>query len=188
MQWLRKPAGDPLAVSMPGVKLGDRLLVLGCSDTPLIAALATKAGLTGRACILDESDHVRERAAANVEREGALVESFAAPLTALPFDAAAFDIVVIRNSLANVAPDRQPLAAAEVHRVLRPGGRCVVIDDGARGGLAGLMGGGRSRGSYASDQGAPPLLSAAGFRGVRTLAEREGLIFVEGVKPGTLPA
>jgi hypothetical protein len=40
MRWFRKPAGDPLAVSMSGLKLGDRLLVLGCSDPRLIAALA----------------------------------------------------------------------------------------------------------------------------------------------------
>jgi ubiquinone/menaquinone biosynthesis C-methylase UbiE len=185
MPWFRKPAGDPLAVSMPGVKLGDRLLVVGCSDTALIAALASKAGLTGRACILDESDEIRERAAAAVEKDGVLVESFAARITTLPFEAGAFDVVVIRNALAAISEERRLQAAAEIHRVLRPGGRCVVVDDGRRGGLAGLIGGAsRTDPRYVADGGASRVLSAAGFRGVRTLAEREGLIFVEGVKPG----
>ena len=183
MQWLRKPAGEPLAVSMPGVKLGDRLLILGCSDIALIVALAIKAGLTGRACILDESEAVRVRAAAAVEREGALVESFAAPFTSLPFGAASFDVAVVRNVLGSIQQERRLPTGAEVHRVLRPGGRCVVIDDGGRGGLAGLLGGRGDRG-YASAGGANAILSGAGFRGVRTLAEREGLVFVEGVKPG----
>ena len=43
-------------------------------------------------------------AAAAVEQEGALVESFAAPMTALPFEASSFDVVVARNVLPAIAP------------------------------------------------------------------------------------
>ena len=43
-KWFRPAALDPLSVSMAGVKLGDRVLVIGCSDPLLIAALAAKAG------------------------------------------------------------------------------------------------------------------------------------------------
>jgi len=35
---------------------------------------------------------------------------------------------------------------------------------------------------FLSGGGAPPLLTAVGFAAVRTLAEREGLTFAEGVK------
>ena len=35
-------ADEPLALSMTGVKLGDRLLVIGANDPQLIAALAIK--------------------------------------------------------------------------------------------------------------------------------------------------
>src|SRR4030065_406742 len=38
-----------LAVSMVGLKLGDTFLQLGCGDGGLLAALASKVGLTGRA-------------------------------------------------------------------------------------------------------------------------------------------
>ena len=76
---------------MTGLKLGDRLLFLGSSDTMLAAALASKVGLTGRACLVDEPADRLTAAAALVEQEGALVESFAAPLTALPFEASSFD-------------------------------------------------------------------------------------------------
>ena len=183
MSWLRKPVGDPLAVSMPGVKLGDRLLVLGCSDTRLIAALATKAGLTGRTCIVDESEDTRAKAAATVEREGALVESFAAPMTSLPFDAASFDLVIVRNVLRDAPADRRVPLATEAHRVLRPGGRCLVIDDGRRGGLSALLGGRREDPAYGGAAGPSMVLGQSGFRGARVLAEREGLVFVEGVKP-----
>jgi len=41
MAFFRKSApGDPLAVTMAGVKLGDRVLAMGMRDTTLIAALA----------------------------------------------------------------------------------------------------------------------------------------------------
>ena len=84
---------------MSGAKLGDRLLVVGCSDPALIAALAIKAGLTGRACAVD-TDPARSRAPPRaVEREGALVETAATPLPTLPFDADAFDVVVLRDVL-----------------------------------------------------------------------------------------
>jgi ubiquinone/menaquinone biosynthesis C-methylase UbiE len=178
---------EPLTVSMSGIKLGDRLLVVGTSDTALIAALAVKAGLTGRACIVDEAEGSRARAAAAVEREGALIESFTAPLTALPFEAAAFDVALLRGVLTGGDHARAAAIVAEASRVLRPGGRCIVINGETRGGLAGLLGGspGRPAGESAA---AAAALTAGGFRGVRTLAERDGLSFIEGVKAGTAQA
>ena len=182
MRWFRKPVGDPLTVSMAGLKLGDRLLFLGSGDTALAAALAGKVGLTGRACLVDESADRLTAAAAAVEQEGALVESFAAPMSALPFDASSFDVVVARNVLPAIPPSDRAAVVAEVTRVVRAGGRCIVIDDVPRGGFGSLTGG-RS-GDPSPGAAAVALLSAGGFRGVRTLAERDGFVFVEGVKAG----
>jgi ubiquinone/menaquinone biosynthesis C-methylase UbiE len=180
-RWFRRSETEPLTVSMTSIKLGDRLLVIGASDTSLIAALATKAGLTGRACMVEEDDALRARAAAAVEREGALVESFTAPFSTLPFEAGAFDVVVARNALRSMLEERRRQFAAGVHRVLRPGGRCVVIEGHRQGGLASLL---KSESSEPGLEGIEAAFTAAGFRGVRRLAEREGLAFVEGVKPG----
>jgi ubiquinone/menaquinone biosynthesis C-methylase UbiE len=185
LRWFRKASGHALAVSMAGIKLGDRLLVLGCSDAPLIAALAVKVGFTGRACMFDESEAVRAQAAPAVEQEGALVESFSGSLTALPFDADAFDVVVVRNVLATMDPGHHARVVEEVRRLIRPGGRCIVIDDAERTAWGGLSKQ-RIENRY-GDGGAAALLASAGFRGVRTLAEREGLTFVEGVRAGHGP-
>jgi SAM-dependent methyltransferase len=183
-RFFKKPSGDPLTVSMCGVKLGDRVLVLGGSDTALIAALAVKAGLTGRAAMVDESEQMRARSATAVERDGALIESFTAQYTSLPFEAHAFDVVVMRNVLPAIAPHQRQAAVAETTRVVRPGGRCIVINDVKRGGLASLVAGQAADESGASGATAVGLLSGVGFRAARTLAERDGVVFVEGVKPG----
>jgi SAM-dependent methyltransferase len=188
MRWFRKPVGDPLTVSMAGLKLGDRLLILGSSDIPLAAALAGKVGLTGRACLVDESADRLTAAAAAVEREGALVESFTAPMSALPFDVSSFDVVVARNVLPAIPAATRAALVAEVTRVVRAGGRCIVIDDLPRGGFGGVgrLPGGRT-GEPSHGATAVALLTTGGFRGVRTLAEREGFVFVEGVKAGDAP-
>jgi len=183
MRWFRRPAGDPLTVSMSGLKLGDRLLMLGCSDTALAAALASKVGLTGRACLLDESADRLRAAAAAVEQEGALVESFASPMASLPFEPGSFDVVVARNAFPAIPAASRAAVVDEVTRVLRAGGRCIVIDDLPRGALGGLIGGHRAEDASPGSM-AVALLTGARFRGVRTLAEREGFVFVEGVKAG----
>jgi ubiquinone/menaquinone biosynthesis C-methylase UbiE len=181
---LRKTGrGEPLPLAMSAVKLGDRLLVLGCGDPRLIAGLAAKAGLTGRACAVDESKERTTTAAVAVEREGVLLESFTAPWSSLPFDPATFDVVVIRDVLPSLEPEPRVRCVQEAWRVLRDGGRCVVIDRAARGGLGALIGADQERRQYAAAGGAPRALEADGFVAVRTLAEREGLVFAEGVKP-----
>ena len=183
MFWLKKTApSDPLTVSMSGIKLGDRLLVVGGGDGRLIAQLAVKTGLTGRACAIDEDAARMERAKDVATREGALIESFTATWNELPFDASAFDVVVIRGVLEEVELHRRAAMLTEILRVLRPGGRCVVIEGGRRGGLGGLFQSGAASAEYVSSGGAERALSSAGFRAVRTLAERGGLTFVEGVK------
>lgn len=153
---------------MSGIKLGDRLVILGGSDTALAAALSAKVGLTGRACLVVEGDAERQRTAADVEQEGVPVESFAAPFTALPFEPGSFDVAILRQTLPSSPAESRGRIVAETSRVVRPGGRVVVIDDGRRGG----------NGAEAAS-----LLDGAGLRGARILAEREGLVFVEAVKP-----
>ena len=183
MFWLKKPAPtDPLAVSMSGVKLGDRLLVVGCADPALVAQLAQKTGLTGRACVAGEDARGVEAASRAIEREGVLVETITAPVTSLPFEADAFDVVVLRDVVGAVDEHRRPACVAEALRVLRPGGRCVVIDTAARKGIGALLHKRTVDPEYVASGGAERALRSGGFRAVRRLAEREGLAFVEGVK------
>ena len=178
MGWFRaSPPGDPLVVAMSGVKLGDRLLIIGGSHTKTVAHLALKPGISGRAVVVDENAATSARAAEAATNEGALIESETAPFTMLPFDPEAFDLVVVNHALTKVPESRRNMALVEARRVLREGGRVIAIEPAPRGGLGALVGGATIPIADLERD-----LTAAGFRAVRTLAERDGLAFLEGAK------
>ncbi|HET7218128.1 MAG TPA: methyltransferase domain-containing protein [Vicinamibacterales bacterium] len=180
-KWFKASTLDPLSVSMAGVKLADRVLVVGCSDPKLIAALAVKAGLTGRTVAIDDASERTKTAERIALQEGALIEAMTAPLATLPLAADTFDVVVLRDVLRAREPNMRLPVIAEARRVLRPGGRCIVIETIGRSGVAAMFGGKDQSGSVASAETIAEL-QQVGYVAVRTLAEREGLVFVEAIK------
>lgn len=176
---LRKvEAGEPLVAAMTAIRTGNRLLIIGCGATKVIAQIAARPGISGRACAVDSAADRTARAAAAAQREGALLEVETAPFTALPFPTDAFDVVVINHVLSQLESNQRVPCVAEGARVVRGGGRCVVVQPGRGGGLAGIFGGAPKM----TGADVEAALSSAGFVAVRTIAEREGLLFVEGAK------
>jgi SAM-dependent methyltransferase len=178
----------PLVVGMTGVKLGDQVLQLGCAHGGRLAAIASKVGLSGRAVAVVQDDASASRARKAAADAGVLVEVEVVQGTALPFESAVFDLAVIDDTggaFGSMRPEDRVAAVRELARVVRPGGRAMVIGTAPRQGLGALLSGGQSGPSFAASGQAGLALEADGFRGVRTLAEREGLVFVEGIKPRT---
>jgi SAM-dependent methyltransferase len=188
--FLRKPAitSDPLAVTMTGVRLGERLLQIGAVDAKLAAQLAAKPGLSGHVAIVVTNDRDAERARAAVAQTGALVDVRSAPIVALPFGAGEFDVIVLHGAAGALAPldaSARSTALAEMHRVLREGGRIVALEPGAPTGLSAIL---RSAPTvdpgYETAGGTIAALEAARFKPVRLLADRDGTRFIEGIRPG----
>jgi len=164
---------------MAGVKLGDRFLAVGLGDPVLTAALAIKSGLTGQARAVDPDEARLERARAAIEREGALIEATRAPWGLWPFDSESVDVAVINNLLLALPAEARSRCVAETFRVLRPGGRVVVIEPARRGGMGALL----HRESVDSNyEGPVAALRSNGFVAVRELAQAGGSIYVEGIK------
>jgi ubiquinone/menaquinone biosynthesis C-methylase UbiE len=184
MGLFRKSDSEPLGVSMAGVKLGQRLLAVGTRDPKLVAALGVKAGLTGRTCVIDADATQLAKGAEEILKEGALVEPIHAPYGMLPLDAESFDVAVIAYLLPSLNRDERTRCVMEVLRVLRPGGRAVVIDRAERGGLGRILGGSRAAPTSAASRYSGPVetLRENGFAVVRLLSETDGVSYVEGFK------
>jgi ubiquinone/menaquinone biosynthesis C-methylase UbiE len=176
-----------LSVSMTGVKLGDRVTFVGAPDAARIAAIAAKVGLSGRAVAVvpDEDAETRvNKAAANA---GVLVDTEVADARRLPFADAEFDIAVVDDTgalLEHLSDADRGVVAREVARVLRPGGRLLLIGGAEPTGLVKLISKAPLSPLVVSGR-ANTLLEHSGFGIVRTLAEREGLVFIEGLKART---
>jgi SAM-dependent methyltransferase len=178
-RFFRQPAIDPLQVSMTGVKMGERFLLVGCDDPVLLAGLGAKVGLSGGAAavLFDEHQAVAARRAAG--REGFLLDSKIAPDGTFAFDDAAFDMVVVDDTKAGWAAREASLrrsALAQAYRVLRQGGRIEIVE--------GLGGSGPFAKPTVRPAGydAAKTLDDAGFKPVRVLAEVTNFRFVEGLK------
>ena len=74
------------------------------------------------------------------------------------------------------------LCLQQVLQVLKPNGRCLVIEAAPRGGLGALFSQRSLDRTYVAYGGAEGALKAEGFRAVRQLAEREGKRYIEAMK------
>lgn len=177
---------EPLAVTMSGVRLGERVLQIGLDDASRIALIAAKSGLTGTSAIVVRDDRAAARVQQAIADAGALAEVHVVRGSALPFPNAAFDAIVVHETSQTIAaPDADTRGhwLRECDRLLRAGGRLVAIEPGERGGLRSwLSGTGKTSGATGNSEGVAASLRTGGFPTVRLLADREGLRFIEGLK------
>jgi len=91
---------DPylLVVGMTGVKMGDRIVQIGCAHGGRLGAIASKVGLSGRAVAVVPDAESAARAQKGAAKAGVLVEVEVAPPTRLPLDADAFDFAVVDDT------------------------------------------------------------------------------------------
>ena len=184
--FLKRQDPHALAVSMTAVKMGDQIVQVGCAHAGRLAAVAGKVGLSGRAVVVAPDESSAARARKGAADAGALVEIEVAPPTRLPLENDGFDLAVVDDTeglLGSMRAEDRVAAIRELLRVLRPGGRAIVVGAAPRGGLGALLSRTHSGPPFAASGDAINALEADGFRSARVLAEREGLVFVEGIKP-----
>jgi arsenite methyltransferase len=103
-------------------KVGEAILEIGCGNGLFVRSLAEAVGSTGKACGIDLSED--QVSAAGVNCAGLLnIELQTGNALTLPFAQDSFDAVTTIHTLEYI--DDVPRALAEMHRVLKPGGRLV---------------------------------------------------------------
>jgi ubiquinone/menaquinone biosynthesis C-methylase UbiE len=187
-RFLRKSSvgSEPLAVTMSGVRLGERALQVGLDEPAIAALIAAKTGMTGQASLVVADEAAAASAREAVADAGGLGEvHLVAALHPLPFADEAYDLVVVhtaRGLLASLPREGRQALLTECRRVLRTGGRLLALEAGSQTGLRSLFGGMKPDAEYEAAGGTAAALEAAGLRPVRTLGDRQGYRFIEGLK------
>jgi demethylmenaquinone methyltransferase/2-methoxy-6-polyprenyl-1,4-benzoquinol methylase len=114
--WRRRAARET------GLAAGGSALDVACGSGRLTAELAKRAGQGGRVVGLDFSAQMLEVA----RRRYPKLEFIEGDALELPFDSASFDAATISFGLRNLADPVRGLR--EMARVVRPGGRAVVLE------------------------------------------------------------
>jgi ubiquinone/menaquinone biosynthesis C-methylase UbiE len=110
------------------IKAGDKVLDVGCGSGRLTIAAQGWAGADGQAIGLDPSPEMIEVARKNTARAGLKTKFELGMVESLPFPDASFDVVLNRLMLHHLPGDLKQRGLAEMRRVLKPGGVCLVVD------------------------------------------------------------
>lgn len=117
-----------LALKHAAPQPGERALDVGCGPGTMAIALAERVGPAGEAVGIDASAEMIELARDKAGRAGSAARFEAAAIEALPFADGEFDVATSTFMLHHLPEDVRAKGLAEVRRVLKPGGRFVIVD------------------------------------------------------------
>ena len=119
-------AWKALAVAIARPRPGERVLDVAAGSGDLAAALSRRVAPGGEVWLTDLNRRMLERGRDRLLDEGRTAPAVQCDAERLPFATGAFDCVTVGFGLRNMT--RKELALAEMARVLRPGGRVVVLE------------------------------------------------------------
>lgn len=114
------------AVAVAGIETGHRVLDIAGGTGDLAEAFARRVGPTGVVVHTDINEQMLSRGRDRLSDRGVVLPTVLCDAEALPFPSASFDRVSVAFGLRNMTHKEQALA--EMARVLRVGGRLLVLE------------------------------------------------------------
>ena len=152
-------------IALAEIVPGEHVLDVGCGTGELTMRAKARTGPTGSVTGIDAVPEMIALARQKAARAGVDIDYRVAAVEALPFADATFDVVLSSLMMHHLPEDLKLRALAEMRRVLKPGGRLLVVDfQEPTSGLGRLMPRWLIHARTRSDvQHLPSLLEAAGF-------------------------
>ncbi len=114
------------AVLVAGLRPGHQVLDLAGGTGDLALAFARKVGATGRVVHTDINEAMLRTGRDRLLDAGVALPTLVCDAEKLPFAADSFDVVSVAFGLRNMT--HKDLALAEMNRVLKPGGKLLVLE------------------------------------------------------------
>jgi ubiquinone/menaquinone biosynthesis C-methylase UbiE len=127
------------ALALANLAAGESVLDIGCGTGTLAIAARRLVGEEGLVFGIDAAPEMIARARKKAKKAGLDVEFSNALVESMPFADGQFDVVLSTLMLHHLPGKLRRQCAAEVRRVLKPGGRMLAIDFGTKPGTKGIV-------------------------------------------------
>jgi demethylmenaquinone methyltransferase/2-methoxy-6-polyprenyl-1,4-benzoquinol methylase/phosphoethanolamine N-methyltransferase len=128
MSFGKAPAIRKKTVALAQPAAGEKVLDVGCGTGTLAIALRAKVGPGGEVVGIDAAPEMIAVARDKAAKQGADIDFRAGLIEEIPFPDDSFDLVLSSFMLHHLPDDIKRKGLAEIHRVLKPGGRFLVVD------------------------------------------------------------
>ena len=115
-----------ITISQANVKPGQRVLDVASGTGDLALAFAKRVGPLGKVVMSDINAQMLARGRNRLIDHGYPIESVVCDAEHLPFPDQSFDLVTVAFGLRNMTD--KPAALKQMHRVLKPGGKLMVLE------------------------------------------------------------
>ncbi|MBI1256417.1 MAG: methyltransferase domain-containing protein [Chloroflexi bacterium] len=115
-------------IRIAAIQPGATVLDVGCGTGTLTFRAKTAAGLQGKVYGIDPAPEMIEVARQKAARQKLDVQYQVGVIEALKFPDASVDVVLSSMMMHHLPDDLKRAGLAEIYRVLKPGGRLVIVD------------------------------------------------------------